>query len=157
MSGVAIPAPFALIPHRHDALLLDEVLRVDESGLSAALTIRSGTAFSEADGSLPAWIGPEIMAEAIAAFAGWRSLQSRGEPAEIGLLLGIRDYSSAAQPFRAGELMQVHVVRSSEDEEGRGVFDCRISLAGDDVAAGTLTVYQPTDGSFLAAQRDRDD
>jgi len=48
-------------------------------------------------------------------------------------------------------------VRSSEDEEGRGVFDGSISMAGAVVASGTLTVFEPKDGSFLEAERARDD
>jgi predicted hotdog family 3-hydroxylacyl-ACP dehydratase len=97
------------------------------------------------------------MAQAVAAFSGCRSLRERGESAEIGLLLGIRDYVSAAAEFRVGDQLRIEVGRSSEDEEGRGVFDCSITLAGAEVASGTLTVFEPKDGSFLAAERDRND
>jgi hypothetical protein len=45
----------------------------------------------------------------------------------------------------------------SEDEVGRGVFDCSISMAGAVVAAGTLTVFEPRDGSYLEAERARND
>jgi predicted hotdog family 3-hydroxylacyl-ACP dehydratase len=157
MSPAGFPAPVALIPHRGDAVLLDEVVAADDSGLSAALTVRAGSVFGDPTGNLPGWVGAEIMAEAIAAFAGWRSLQSRGVPAPIGLLLGIRDYESTAAEFRAGERLRVDIARSSEDEEGHGVFDCSIQRAGTTVASGTLTVFQPVDDSFLEAQRARDD
>jgi len=149
------PSPTTVIPHRYDAVLLSEVLHADGERVTAVATVRPGTAFSNAAGNLPGWIGPEIMAQAVAAFSGCRSLRERGKPAEIGLLLGIRDYESAVTEFRVGDQLQIEVVRSSEDEEGRGVFDCSMSMAGAVVAAGTLTVFEPRDGSFLDAERAR--
>ena len=141
-----------LIPHRAGAVLLDEIIQVDQASLTAALTVRPGTAFSDMEGNLPGWTGPELMAQAVAAFAGERSLRERGYLAPVGLLLGIRGYESVAVAFRADARLTVEAVRSSEDEEGRGVFDCRILEAGNVLATGTLTVFQPNDWSFLAAE-----
>ncbi len=157
MSIEPLPSPAAAIPHKHDAVLLDEIVHADANRVTAIATIRPGTAFSDAAGKLPGWVGPEIMAQAVAAFSGCRSLRERGEAAEIGLLLGIRDYVSAAAEFRVGDHLRIEVARSSEDEEGRGVFDCSIAIAGTLVASGTLTVFEPKDGSFLEAERDRND
>lgn len=157
MSFDPLPSPAAAIPHQHDAVLLSEILHADGNRVTALATVRPGTAFSDAAGNLPGWVGPEIMAQAVAAFSGCRSLRERGESAEIGLLLGIRDYESAVAEFRVGDHLRIEVVRSSEDEEGRGVFDCSMSMAGAVVAAGTLTVFEPKDGSFLEAERARDD
>ena len=157
MNSEPLPSLATAIPHQHDAVLLSEILHADGDRLTAVAMVRSGTAFGDAAGDLPGWIGPEIMAQAVAAFSGCRSLRERGESAEIGLLLGIRDYSSATAEFRVGDRLQVEVVRSSEDEEGRGVFDCSITMDGAAIAAGTLTVFEPKDGSFLEAERMRDD
>jgi predicted hotdog family 3-hydroxylacyl-ACP dehydratase len=152
-----LPVPAQAVPHRGDALLLDALLHADEDRLSAAVTVRPGTAFSERDGSLPGWAGPELMAEAVAAYAGCRSLREKGRTAPIGLILGIRDYQCAVARFETGEALVVDAVRSSEDEEGRGVFDCRISSGGRLLASGMLTVYQPPDSTFLDAERLRDE
>jgi len=157
MSIEPLPSPAAAIPHKDDAVLLDEIRHADGNRVTAVATVRPGTAFSDAAGNLPGWVGPEIMAQAVAVFSGCRSLRDRGESAEIGLLLGIRDYESAVAEFRIGDQLQIEVVRSSEDEEGRGVFDGSISMAGAVVASGTLTVFEPKDGSFLEAERARDD
>ena len=157
MSIEPLPSPAAAIPHKDDAVLLDEIRHADGNRVTAVATVRPGTAFSDAAGNLPGWVGPEIMAQAVAVFSGCRSLRDRGESAEIGLLLGIRDYESAVAEFRIGDQLQIEVVRSSEDEEGRGVFDGSISMAGAVVASGTLTVFEPKDGSFLEAARARDD
>ena len=151
------PSIAAAIPHQHDAVLLSEILHADGDRLTAVAMVRSGTAFGDVSGDLPGWIGPEIMAQAVAAFSGCRSLRERGDSAEIGLLLGIRDYSSTTAEFRVGDRLQIEVVRSSEDEEGRGVFDCTIAIGGAAIAAGTLTVFEPKDGAFLESERMRDD
>jgi predicted hotdog family 3-hydroxylacyl-ACP dehydratase len=143
----SMPEPGAVIPHVGDAVLLDDIVLVEEARLTASLTVRPGTAFSDVDGSLPPWMGPEIMAQAIAAYAGERSLRRTGRRAPFGLLLGIRNYQNRLACFAPGGLFSVEVVRSSEDEYGRGVFDCRILQAQRTVASGTLTVYQPQEAS----------
>lgn len=157
MTAMRLPTPGEVVPHRGDALLLDALLHADEDRLAAVVNVRPGTAFSDDDGSLPGWVGAEMMAEAIAAFAGCRSLRRTGRQAEIGLLLGIRDYRSTLARFEPGARLRVEALRSSEDEAGRGVFDCRIVIEDRPVATATLTVFQPPDDSFLAAERARDD
>jgi len=149
---VSAPAGYeldTLLPHRNDALLLDGITAVDDKHLQARLTVRPGTAFSDRQGSLPAWAGPEIMAQAIAAFSGQRSMRERGRPAAIGLLLGIRSYACTVADFRCGEMLLIDVRESSEDEAGRAVFDGTITRDGIVVASGRLTVFQPPDDSFL--------
>lgn len=157
MSVTPLPTPAQAVPHHGDALLLDSLLHADDDCVSAALTVRPGTDFSEPDGSLPGWAGPELMAEAVAAYAGCRSLRDTGRTAPIGLILGIRAYECTVARFEAGEALVVDAVRSSEDEEGRGVFDCRISRGSRLLASGMLTVFQPPDGAFLDAERLRDE
>lgn len=152
-----LPTPAEVVPHKGGALLLEELLQADDVQVTAALAVRAGTDFSEPDGSLPGWMGPEIMAEAVAAWAGCRSLRRAGRAAEIGLLLGVRDYRLEAGSFAPGDRLVVEAVCSSEDEIGRGVFDCRILSRGNVVARGTLTVFQPTDDAYIASERARDD
>jgi predicted hotdog family 3-hydroxylacyl-ACP dehydratase len=155
MSAAAKTA--AQVPHQFDALLLDEVTRVSEHALEARMVVRSGTAFSDELGNLPAWVGPEIMAQAVSALAGHRSLAQSGRPAEIGLLRGVRSYSAPHGDFHCGQELCVSVAESSEDA-GWAVFHCSISgPTGEILASGTLTVFQPPDGSFLEAECARDD
>jgi predicted hotdog family 3-hydroxylacyl-ACP dehydratase len=149
--------PADLISHRGNAVLIDEVSYIDDDRIETCLVVRPGTAFSDANGDLPAWVGPEVMAQSIAALAGHRSLRTRGHLAPIGLLLGIRSYEVTAGEFRCGEALQVQVVKSSEDEHGMAVFDGRICHAGEVVASATLTVFQPPDDSFIEAECARND
>lgn len=157
MTHASLPRPAELLPHRHDAVLLDVVTGAADHRLTASLVVRPGTAFSDASGNLPGWIGPEIMAEAISALSGYRSLKAHGHAAGIGLLLGVRGYTATAGEFRPGEQLDVEVIESSVDEEGRAVFDGIIRRGGQVVASGTLTVFQPEDDSFLDRECARDD
>jgi predicted hotdog family 3-hydroxylacyl-ACP dehydratase len=144
-----MPSPATLLPHTGDAVLLDEIRNVSAHRLDASLRVRPGTAFSDAAGCLPGWVGPEIMAQAIAALSGHRSLAAHGRPAAIGLLLGVRSYETAVAEFRPGEALSIEVIESSADETGQAVFDCRIHRADEVLAVGTLTVFQPADNSFF--------
>jgi predicted hotdog family 3-hydroxylacyl-ACP dehydratase len=157
MTAARLPSPADLVSHRGDVLLLDEVTHAGEDRFEARLVVRPGTAFSDASGDLPAWVGAEIMAQAIAALSGHRSLSRSGRPAPAGLLLGIRSYRAAAGVFRCGHSLQVEVAESSEDDAGWAVFDGRILCDGVVVAAGTLTVFQPPDDEFLETECARDD
>jgi predicted hotdog family 3-hydroxylacyl-ACP dehydratase len=131
---MSLPAPSVLVPHGAEALLLDAIDAVYPDGLDASLVPRV---------LLPAWMGPEFMAQAVSAFATWR----QGPPyvPKPGLLLGLRQYRSAATGFARGARFTVSVRESTRDEAGSAVFDSSVRLDGRDVAHGMLTVYQPDD------------
>ena len=132
-----------LLPHAGDAALLERVFNVRDDGLTASMTVRAGTAFSQPDGSLAPWAAPEIMAQAVSAFANLT--QRGGLDPTLGLLLGVRDFRVRSDPFPAGAQLDVEVVESTRDQDGRGVFNCRILRDDTIVAEGKLTVLQPDD------------
>lgn len=152
MTPAVTPRPADLIPHHGDAVLLDEINSIDHTRVSASFVVRSDSAFCDDAGNLPAWAGPELMAQAISALAGFRWLKSRGRPAPIGLLLGVRAYQSGVPVFLAGQALQVEVAESSEDDAGMAVFDGRILIEGRPVASGTVTVFQPPDDDLVMNQ-----
>lgn len=149
--------PTLVLPHRNNALLLESMLEADDLRAAASLVVRRDTAFSAPDGCLPGWVGIEMMAEAVAGWAGCRSLRQTGRTAEIGLLLGVREYRATMELFPVGLQLIVEVICSSMDSDGRGVFDCRILSGGTCVATAILTVYQPINDSFIQIERARDD
>ncbi|MBF8291994.1 MAG: 3-hydroxylacyl-ACP dehydratase [Steroidobacteraceae bacterium] len=136
-----LPSPAELVPHQGEALLLDRIDSADSGGLVASLTVRSGSPYSLANGALAGWSGPEIMAQAVSAFATLHA----GPPwsPKPGLLLGLRAYRSEAEEFPPGACLAVEARESTRDAEGRGVFDCRIRMNEKLLASGTLTVFQP--------------
>jgi len=130
----------ALLPHAPPMILLDELLRYDESAAVAATTIRPPSIFREAEG-VPAHIGLEYMAQACGAHAGALALE-RGAEVKLGLLLGTRQYRAHVPYFRLGERLVIAVTAVYRDAE-IGAFDCRIEIAGACAAEAQLTVYQP--------------
>ena len=134
-----------LVPHTGRMSLLDRALEGDEESLVAEVTIREDCLFFE-DGGVGGWVGVELMAQAVAAWAGWHARQ-RGETPKNGFLLGTRGYNCGRPAFKAGERLRIEVRRQFWAENGLGQFDCRIAMDGETVATAALTVFEPPDGS----------
>ncbi|MEE4305973.1 hotdog family protein [Pseudomonas alliivorans] len=138
-----------LIPHAGDMILIDQVLAFDEDQIHTRLTVRPDGLFSEADGRLPAWVGVELMAQSVAAFAGCQA-RSKGEAVKLGFLLGSRKFDCNVAHFPVGSELNIHAVRSLQDDSGMGVFEC--TLTGPDINAfARLNVYcPPNTADYLA-------
>ncbi|MCJ0974654.1 hotdog family protein [Pseudomonas sp. PS1] len=138
----------SLVPHAGDMILLDAIARFDAESLEARLRVKPGGLFNLEDGSLPAWVGVEIMAQAVAAFAGCQA-RLVGLPVELGFLLGTRNYQCDVDRFPAGCDLQVRVERSLQDDNGMGVFECHLDGLGLHAEA-RLNVYRPPEvASYL--------
>ena len=131
----------AWVPHRGAMSLLDGVERVDEHAIVAHVTVPGAGLFASAAG-VPAWVGIEYMAQAVAAWSGARARTAGGSP-RIGFLLGTRRYEARVPGFAAGARLQVHAQCELIGENGLGMFDCRITHEGRELAAGRLSVYEP--------------
>jgi predicted hotdog family 3-hydroxylacyl-ACP dehydratase len=128
-----------IIPHSGRMVLLDRIIDFDEQSLSAELTVRNDGLFGD-DKNVPAYVGIEYMAQAVAAYAGIQAKQA-GEPIKIGFLLGTRHYTSNVGSFAVGTLLTIQVKNIIQDDK-LGVFDCKIYATGIEITA-SLTVYQP--------------
>jgi predicted hotdog family 3-hydroxylacyl-ACP dehydratase len=130
-----------LLPHAGDMILIEQILAFDDEQIETRLTVRPGGLFSQPDGSLPAWVGIELMAQSVAAFAGCRA-RKRGDAVELGFLLGSRKFECNVESFPAGTELTLHSLRSLEDDNGMGVFECHINAPGIHATA-RLNVYRP--------------
>jgi len=92
------------------------------------------------DQAVPAWAGIEYMAQTIAAYVGIKARQAN-EPIRMGFLLGTRRYSSNVAAFKVGATLTIRAEKIMQDD-GLGVFDCRIKGEAVEVTAN-LNVYQP--------------
>ncbi|HBW08868.1 ApeP family dehydratase [Stutzerimonas chloritidismutans] len=137
-----------LLPHAGDMVLLDGVERFDDDSVETVLQVRADGLLSAADGSLPAWVGVEIMAQSVAAFAGCHARQA-GQPVELGFLLGTRSYQCNVEAFPAGADLRVRAHRSLQDDNGMGVFECHLDGPGIHAEA-RLNVFRPPEvASYL--------
>lgn len=137
-----------LIPHSGEMVLVDEVVSHSEDAVVTRYTPRRGGLFNRADDSIPAWVGIEYMAQAIATFAGIEAKMA-GRDIRLGFLLGTRHYHCNVTRFLPDQALTVRAERSIEDGNGLSVFNC--SITGPDIhAEASINVFQPPDvDSFL--------
>ena len=135
------------VPHRGVMLLLDRLLQAyGEIAVAQVIVPRDGLFLQDA--GMPAWVGLEYMAQTVAAWAGWQATQAQ-QPVKLGFLLGSRKYEAHCSHFVPGAVLHVHVRNELVSDNGLGMFDCQIKLAGEDtvLAAARVSVYEPADGS----------
>jgi predicted hotdog family 3-hydroxylacyl-ACP dehydratase len=140
-----------LLPHAGDMILIDGITRFDDEQIYTTLTVKPDSLFSLPDGSLPAWVGIELMAQSVAAFAGCHARQ-KGNPAELGFLLGTRKFECNVEAFPAGSALTIHGIRSLEDDNGMGVFECHIHGPGIEASA-RLNVFRPPQAADYLVQK----
>jgi predicted hotdog family 3-hydroxylacyl-ACP dehydratase len=128
-----------ILCHRSPMILLDEVVEAGENYLVARVDIREGVPFYNEVQGVPAWVGLEYMAQAIAAFAGLRA-RDAGEPIPLGLLIGCRRYTSDKACFAPGDRIEVRVQELASEEYGFASFDCTL-YAGEAIANARLAVF----------------
>ncbi len=131
-----------VLPHAGEMILLDAVERYDDESIVCRRRVPAGGVLQQADG-LPGWMGIELMAQAIAAWAGCHA-RAAGQPIRLGFLLGSRQYQCDVDVFPVGSELRIEAVRSFHDEHGMGVFACRIDAPGMHAEA-RLNVYSPAD------------
>jgi len=131
-----------LTPHATPMLLLDSYLDAGDDYLVSQLTVRDDDLFDE-DGSVPAYLGLEYMAQTIAAFSGYQA-HLRGDAVKLGFLLGTRRFNTNVSRMPCGENLTVTVNRAVQGESGLAAFECSVIGGGIEQTA-TLSVYEPAD------------
>lgn len=140
-----------LLPQSGRMVLVDRVIEAGEGYIVVELTVRDDGLFSGPDHTVPAWVGLEYMAQAVAAFSGCQR-KRRGQEIELGFLLGTRYYQCSAGHFRCGARLRVRAEKIIEAANDMVVFDC--CLEGEDVEASSkLNLLMPQDSKkFLAGK-----
>ena len=131
----------ALLPHRPPLVLLDGVRRVTDELCHAWLRVSPQAWYAQADGSMPAWFGIELMAQAIAAYSG-SSSATQGQPPRIGFLLGTQSYACSLDAFPAGAVIEILARPCFRDDSGLFAFQCELRIADTRIAHSTLKVFQ---------------
>ena len=128
-----------LLPHGPESTLLDRLVAYDERKSVAVVDIGPHSAFFDGE-AVPAWVGIEFMAQAVAAHAGFEA-RLRGEPPAVGFLLGTRSYENRIAAFPAGSRLTV-TVEPLWIEAGVAAFRCTIAL-DEIVAEAVVNTYRP--------------
>ncbi|MDV6316390.1 hotdog family protein [Idiomarina sp. HP20-50] len=136
-----------LIKHQPPMRLIDELCWAEPGKGHCQLTVSSDNLFySERYQGLPAHVGIELMAQSIAAIAGYQHKAEGGE-IKLGFLLGSRKYQCDVDSFKLGEQYDVFVEELHAESSGLSVFECDIRHCSEVVAKARLNVYQPPDES----------
>lgn len=142
--------PADLLPHTGDMILIDQVLEFDAEQILTRIHVRGGGLFNRPDGSLPAWVGIELMAQTVAAYAGCQA-RVGDKPVELGFLLGTRKFECNVEHFPLGSDLLIHARRSLQDDSGMGVFECHLTGGGIQASA-RLNVYRPPQSANYLAE-----
>ncbi|GHA96713.1 ApeP family dehydratase [Modicisalibacter luteus] len=138
-----LPCPIApFVPHAQGMCLLDRIVEVGEEHLVADVMPEAQDLFC-IDGSIPAWVGLEWMAQAVAAWAGWQAA-TRGESPAVGFLVGTRRFEAAVDAFPLVQPYRVSVSLDFRADNGLGQFRGVIENDTTPLAEGSLTIYVPT-------------
>ena len=131
------------IPHRAPMRLIDRLVEADDQHALVEADVPAQGRFVR-DGAMPTWVGIELMAQAIAAWAGARA-RRRGEPVPLGMLLGTRKLEIRRATLPAGALLRIHARCELMAANGLGMFECRVTLGDEEVASALVSVYEPAD------------
>ncbi len=147
-----IPYPVeTLLPQSKAMVLLDRVVEAGEDHIVVELTVRDDGLFSMPGQTVPAWVGLEYMAQAVAAFSGYHR-KRRGEAIGLGFLLGTRHYQCSVDSFPCGALLRVRAEKIIEAANEMSVFACFIESENIH-ATSKLNVLLPKDSKkFLAGK-----
>lgn len=140
-----------LILHRPPMLLLESIVEWDEKSLSAVVDPASSYLFANSDGSIPAWVGIEYMAQAISARAGIAA-RLNGKAISVGLLLGTRKYTTQVASFAPDQKLLVEVRELLRDETDLVLFDCHIYANETLLASAQIKGTEPDDVKMVVAQ-----
>lgn len=141
---MTLPAISDVLPHRNAMLLLEKIISHDASRIVVQARPDANAWYADSNGNMPAYVGIELMAQAVAAWVGI-SAHADGLPVRQGVLLGTRRYQPSCSVFRAGEALQVVAEVAYRDESGMGSFICQIQREEQTLVEATISVFEPQD------------
>jgi len=144
-----LPAPAEVMPHSGAMVLLATIERHDRGTTACSANVDQCALFTAADGSLPCWVGIELMAQCIAVHAGLMG-RAQGQPPRIGFLLGARRIRFHQPRYEAGQSVEVTATHVWGGELGMVAFDCSIVARSSGVllADARLNCFLPREGEL---------
>ena len=142
-----------LMPHAGEMVLLSEVLAHTSDSTDCAVQVGQDLLHWNRGGSVPAWVGVELMSQCIAVHGGLVGRAS-GTPPRIGFLLGSRRIQFTAADFKPDQRLTVKARRVWGQEVGMVSFDCEVedATSGALMLKGRLNCFVPSDAGFAEAE-----
>jgi predicted hotdog family 3-hydroxylacyl-ACP dehydratase len=144
MAAVQYPPLEQLLPHRPPMILIDRMIHATDTGGMCEVTIGPQTLFLELAG-VPAFVGIEYMAQAVAAYGGYKSYLA-SQPVVVGFLLGTQQLKTYCQFFDLGQMLHIQVTHVWGYNQLMQ-FHCTIqdATAGELLQEAELNVFKPKD------------
>ncbi|RDU95755.1 beta-hydroxyacyl-ACP dehydratase [Trinickia dinghuensis] len=153
--GTAFPPIDEVLPHRGTMRLVDEIAACCDDAVAVLASADRHAWYADAQGAMPAWLGIELMAQAIAAHVGLIAMRGGGR-AKPGVLLGASRYEAHVPSFEPGARLRIEAKEVLKSEQGHGAYECTIAVDDRCLAQAVVKVFQPTDfhafieGSFTS-------
>jgi predicted hotdog family 3-hydroxylacyl-ACP dehydratase len=131
--------------HRQPMLVLDHLVEIGPAYAICEWHVSANNGFLVPGSGVPAYAGVEYMAQCIAVYGGACG-RINGILPQPGLLLGTRHYKAGVRYFEVDITYQVECRELVRTDDGMASFDCKISLDGETLAEGRLTVLEKQEG-----------
>ncbi len=138
---IPLDDPEQLLPHGGRMVLIDKIIKYDDTSLTAQVLIQPDTEYLQAEG-VPTWVGLEYMAQSISALEGIRRFK-KNLPPQLGFLLGTRKLTTHKPWFELTDELHITVETLYEDEEGMGSYRCHILCGGEVRVDAVVSAFQP--------------
>lgn len=145
MPNQTLPPISDVLLHSGNMRLLDRAVCFDAESALAEYTPNADAWYADSEGNMPAWIGIELMAQAISLHAGLLK-QGDSTPPKHGALLGTRSYTASTSAFSADMPLMILVKLAYRDTSGLGAYDCIIYASPNHdniLAKASLKVFEP--------------
>jgi len=140
LTGARPPSIADLIPHRPPMAFVTSLARADEKGAVIRSVIEAGSPAAQPDGTVEPLALLEIIAQACAAYGGWR-MMAPGRPKRAAFLAGVRSFEILA-PARVGSPMEVAVTLTRQFGEFH-LFDGVLRQEGRELARADIKAFHP--------------
>ncbi len=134
-------------PHSGPLLLVDRVLNFSDHSIETETDVSEKLPFF-AEGSIPSYLGLEIMAQSIAVWSGLRRGRSDTKP-PIGYLLGTRKFQCKHPYIKEGAVLKTKSEQLFENE-GLASFNCNLTILTNqeyiDLVTAKVSVYSDPEG-----------
>ena len=139
-SAAAWPEPSDLLPHGPSARFIERILEHGETHVVCRVVPGTTDADRVEGGAMPAAMGVEYMAQAIAVLAGLQTDPTRRRA--IGYIIAVRNLELATPTLPVGVPLDVRATWQWGDER-LGRFQASIEHDGRTLASAVMSVYRP--------------
>lgn len=117
--------PDQLITHRGTMSLLDSIDDWGPDWIECSVLHRPDCSFSNADGSVPSWVGLEYMCQAVAALEGTQRL-AKNIRISMGFVIGTKRLDAKVAFFSQNQRVSIRIDEEMKNTTSLGVYACKI-------------------------------